>query len=124
MANYLDIGLNMSLAIDNIKKQVATENIVCYKKVKRLFRKDICLSDRHWHCYEKNIVQPLINFAYRKVGDIMTVFFGYSAWSEGWMNPNAKFMIPKGASYYYSEKFKEYMADRIVFLGWMDEEKK
>ena len=54
----------------------------------------------------------------------MTVFFGYSAWSEGWMNPNAEFMIPKGASYYYSERFKEYMANRIIFLGWLDEEKK
>ena len=112
------------LPIIDCPKRVAAENIVCYKKVKRLFRKDICLSDRHWHCYEKNIVQPLINFAYRKVGYVPVVSFGYSAWSEGWMNPNAKFMIPEGASYYYSGRFKEYMADRIIFLGWMDEEKK
>ena len=111
------------LCVCDMPKQVATENIVCYKKVKRIFRKDICLSDRHWHCYEKNVVQPLINFAYRKVGDVPVVSFGYSAWSEGWMNPNARFMIPRGASYYYSERFKEYMTDKIVFLDWLDGKK-
>jgi hypothetical protein len=111
----------MYFIIEN-NKQIASEDIRCYKKVKRTFRDDLCLSGRKRHCYMRGVKQPIVTFAGRRIGDVPVITFGYSSWTENvpWQIPNAVFVIPKGSMYYYNSKYREYVSDSISFLGFLD----
>lgn len=70
----------------------------------------------------RGVKQPKVNFAWRKIGSQSVITFGYSSFADNvpWQIPNAVFVIPKGATYYYNSKYREYVSDQIAFLGFLD----
>ena len=105
--------------IKSSKPKIAEKDILCYKKVRRLFRDDFCVSEVYHHGYMRGVRQPKIWVSWFKLGDIWTAMFGYRSWDKPILNANAKFVIPAGSKYYYNEQFNEYVSDCIAWVGWI-----
>lgn len=106
--------------IKESEKRIAETDIYCYKRVRKTWRDDFAFSDRGF-LYERGIMQPIINFAFRKscLGYLVLIFAGYCSWVAPSFGANAKFVIPAGSAYYHSERFGEYVSNRIMFVDWI-----
>jgi hypothetical protein len=107
------IGSKKSLAAGKVR--VSDKDIYCYLDVD-YFDDNFCTYKGR--TFEKGIAQPLRKFVFNNISGF--IFIENAYYAHGRLTDcNAEFIIPAGTKYYYSSLYIDYIAETIIFNGYL-----
>lgn len=107
------IGTKKTLAAGKIR--ISNSNIYCYLDVD-YFDDNYCTYKGR--TFGKGIVQPIRKFIFNNIGGF--IFIENAYYAQGRLDDcNAEFIIPAGTKYYYSSLYNDYIAETIIFNGYL-----
>lgn len=97
--------------------KIATKDIVCYKSGSKIAKGNF---ESFWqdHVYRQGSPKRTVKLVVSHRNEIQR---GYHSFVKKPVTKLsiAKFIIPKGAKYYYNPTENEYVSNKIIFKGWI-----